>query len=175
MAYLNENYLKLQAGYLFPEIARRVRAFCDSNPEAARRLIRCGIGDVTEPLPQASVSAMKQAVEELGVRETFRGYGPEQGYEFLRSKIAQSDYRDRDIQISEDEIFVSDGSKCDCGYILDILGNENKIAITDPVYPVYVDTNVMAGHTGRLRGDGSYEGLTYLPCTIENHFVANPP
>ena len=175
MAYLNENYLKLQAGYLFPEIARRVRAFCENNPEAARRLIRCGIGDVTEPLPQAAVSAMKQAVEELGARETFRGYGPEQGYEFLRSKIAQSDYRDRGIQISEDEIFVSDGSKCDCGYILDILGHENKIAITDPVYPVYVDTNVMVGHTGRVRGDGSYEGITYLPCTIENHFVADPP
>ena len=175
MAYLNENYLKLQAGYLFPEIARRVRAFCENNPEAARRLIRCGIGDVTEPLPQAAVSAMKQAVEELGARETFRGYGPEQGYEFLRTKIAQSDYRDRGIQISEDEIFVSDGSKCDCGYILDILGHENKIAITDPVYPVYVDTNVMVGHTGRVRGDGSYEGITYLPCTIENHFVADPP
>jgi len=175
MAYLNENYLKLQAGYLFPEIARRVRAFCENNPEATRRLIRCGIGDVTEPLPQAAVSAMKQAVEELGARETFRGYGPEQGYEFLRSKIAQSDYRDRGIQISEDEIFVSDGSKCDCGYILDILGHENKIAITDPVYPVYVDTNVMVGHTGRVRGDGSYEGITYLPCTIENHFVADPP
>src|SRR5437868_4103679 len=175
MAYLNENYLKLQAGYLFPEIARRGRAFCENNPEAAKRLIRCGIGDVTEPLPQAAVLAMKRAVEELGVRETFRGYGPEQGYEFLRSKIAQLDYRDRSIEIDEDEIFVSDGSKCDCGYILDILGHQNKIAITDPVYPVYVDTNVMAGHTGRVRGEGSYEGITYLPCTIENHFVADPP
>jgi len=175
MAYLNENYLKLQAGYLFPEIARRVRAFCENNPEAAKRLIRCGIGDVTEPLPQAAVSAMKQAVGELGARETFRGYGPEQGYEFLRSKIAQSDYRDRGIEISEDEIFVSDGSKCDCGNILDILGHQNKIAITDPVYPVYVDTNVMAGHTGQVRNDGSYEGITYLPCTIENNFVADPP
>ena len=175
MAYLNENYLKLQAGYLFPEIARRVREFCENNPEAAQRLIRCGIGDVTEALPQAAVSAMKQAVEELGVRETFRGYGPEQGYEFLRSKIAQLDYRDRGVEISESEIFVSDGSKCDCGYILDILGHDNKIAITDPVYPVYVDTNVMAGHTGRVRGEGSYEGITYLPCTIENHFVADPP
>ena len=175
MAYLNENYLKLQAGYLFPEIARRVRAFCENNPEAAKRLIRCGIGDVTEPLPQAAVLAMKRAVEELGVRETFRGYGPEQGYEFLRSKIAQLDYRDRSIEIDEDEIFVSDGSKCDCGYILDILGHQNKIAITDPVYPVYVDTNVMAGHTGRVRGDGSYEGIAYLPCTIENNFVAEPP
>jgi LL-diaminopimelate aminotransferase len=175
MAYLNENYLKLQAGYLFPEIARRVRTFCENNPKAAKRLIRCGIGDVTEPLPQVAVLAMKQAVEELGARETFRGYGPEQGYEFLRSKIAQLDYRDRGIEISEDEIFVSDGSKCDCGYILDILGHQNKIAITDPVYPVYVDTNVMAGHTGQVRDDGSYEGITYLPCTIENNFVADPP
>src|SRR5467141_187630 len=110
MAYLNENYLKLQAGYLFPEIARRVRDFCEKNPAAAKRLIRCGIGDVTEPLPRAVVEAMRKAVEELGHRETFRGYGPEQGYEFLRQKIAQHDYRDRKIGIAEDEIFVSDGS-----------------------------------------------------------------
>ena len=150
MAYLNENYLKLQAGYLFPEIARRVREFCEANPTAAKRIIRCGIGDVTEPLPRAAIDAMKRAVDELGVRETFRGYGPEQGYDFLRSKIAQHDYRDRGIEIADDEIFVSDGSKSDCGFILDILGDQNKIAITDPVYPVYVDTNVMAGHTGPL-------------------------
>ena len=175
MAYLNENYLKLQAGYLFPEIARRVREFCEANPEAAKRLIRCGIGDVTEPLPRAAIDAMKRAVEELGHRETFRGYGPEQGYEFLRSAIAQHDYRDRNIDIADDEIFVSDGSKCDCGYILDILGDQNKIAITDPVYPVYVDTNVMAGHTGPARKDGSYEGILYLPCTAENGFVPDPP
>ena len=175
MAYLNENYLKLQAGYLFPEIARRVREFCDANPEAAKRLIRCGIGDVTEPLPQAAVDAMKGAVEELGHRETFRGYGPEQGYEFLRSTIAQGDYRDRRIDIADDEIFISDGSKCDCGYILDILGDQNKVAITDPVYPVYVDTNVMAGHTGPVKKDGRYEGIVYLPCTPENDFVPAPP
>ncbi len=111
MAYLNENYLKLQAGYLFPEIARRVRDFCEANSEAARRLIRCGIGDVTEPLPRVVIDTMKCAVEELGNRETFRGYGPEQGYEFLRSTIAQRDYRDRNIDIADDEIFVSDGSK----------------------------------------------------------------
>jgi LL-diaminopimelate aminotransferase len=175
MAYLNENYLKLQAGYLFPEIARRVREFCDANPEAAKKLIRCGIGDVTEPLPRAAVEAMRRAVDELGKRETFRGYGPEQGYEFLRSTIAQVDYRDRRIDIEDDEIFVSDGSKCDCGYILDILGDENKVAITDPVYPVYVDTNVMTGHTGPARKDGSYEGIVYLPCTAENNFVPEPP
>ena len=175
MAYLNENYLKLQTGYLFPEIARRVREFCEKNPEAAKRLIRCGIGDVTEPLPRAAVEAMKRAVDELGQRETFRGYGPEQGYEFLRSAIAQKDFRDRKIDIADDEIFLSDGSKCDCGYVLDILGGQNKIAITDPVYPVYVDTNVMAGHTGPAKADGSYEGIVYLPCTAENNFVPEPP
>jgi LL-diaminopimelate aminotransferase len=175
MAYLNENYLKLQAGYLFPEIARRVREFCAANPQKAARLISCGIGDVTEPLPPAAVEAMKRAVEELGHRETFRGYGPEQGYEFLRSAIAQRDYRERNSDISDDEIFVSDGSKCDCGYILDILGNQNKVAVPDPVYPVYVDTNVMAGRSGPARKDGSYEGILYLPCTVENGFVPDPP
>ncbi len=175
MAYLNENYLKLQAGYLFPEIARRVREFCEANPEAARKLIRCGIGDVTEPLPRAAIEAMRRAVDELGQRETFRGYGPEQGYEFLRSKIAQHDFRDRNIDIADDEIFLSDGSKCDCGFILDILGDQNKIAITDPVYPVYVDTNVMAGHTGPITAEGRYEGIIYLPCTAETNFVPQPP
>jgi LL-diaminopimelate aminotransferase len=175
MAYLNENYLKLQAGYLFPEVARRVREFCDANPEAANRLIRCGIGDVTEPLPRAAIDAMKRAIEELGHRETFRGYGPEHGYEFLRSAIAQHDYRDRNIDIADDEIFVSDGSKCDCAYLLDILGDQNKVAVPDPVYPVYVDTNVMAGHTGLTRKDGSYEGIVYLACTAENGFVPDLP
>ncbi len=175
MAYLNENYLKLQAGYLFPEVARRVCEFCEADPAAAKRLIRCGIGDVTEPLPRAAVDAMKRAIEELGHHETFRGYGPEQGYEFLRSTIAQHDYRDCGIEIADDEIFISDGSKCDCGYILDILGDQNKVAVPDPVYPVYVDTNVMAGHTGPARKDGSYEGILYLPCTAENNFVPEPP
>ena len=175
MAYLNENYLKLQAGYLFPEIARRVRDFCEANSEAAKRLIRCGIGDVTEPLPRVVIDAMKRAVSELGSRETFRGYGPEQGYEFLRSTIAQHDYRDRKIDIADDEIFVSDGSKCDCGYVLDILGDQNKVAVPDPVYPVYVETNVMAGHSGAAKSDGSYEGIVYLPCTAANGFVPEPP
>ena len=175
MAYLNENYLKLHAGYLFPEIARRVRDFCDRNPDTAKRLIRCGIGDVTEPLPRAAIEAMQRAVEELGHRETFRGYGPEQGYEFLRSTIAQHDYRDRNIDIADDEIFVSDGSKSDCGFILDILGHQNQVAVPDPVYPVYVDTNVMAGHSGPARKDGSYEGMVYLPCTVQNDFVPDPP
>ena len=175
MAYLNENYLKLQAGYLFPEIARRVDGFCEANPAAAKRLIACGIGDVTEPLPRAAVDAMKRAAEELGHRETFRGYGPAQGYEFLRSTITRHDYRSRDIEIADDEVFISDGSKCDCGYILDILGEHNKVAIADPVYPVYVDTNVMAGHTGAARRDGSYEKIVYLPGTAENNFVPEPP
>ena len=175
MAYLNENYLKLQAGYLFPEIARRVKTFCDANPEAAERLIRCGIGDVTEPLPRAAVDAMHRAVEELAHRETFRGYPPYEGYEFLREKIARHDFRERGIDIADDEIFVSDGSKCDCGFILDILGHQNRVAITDPVYPVYVDTNVMAGHTGPANPDGGYEGIVYLPCTVENQFVPEPP
>src|SRR4249920_3537147 len=148
MAYLNENYLKLQAGYLFPEIGRRVTEFCEANPEAAKRLIRCGIGDVTEPLPPAAVAAMHRAVDDMAARETFHGYGPEQGYEWLRHAIAENDFRARGLEIADDEIFVSDGSKCDCGNILDILGDKNKIAISDPVYPVYVDTNVMAGHTG---------------------------
>ncbi len=175
MAYLNDNYLKLQAGYLFPEIARRVREFCDAEPEAAQRLIRCGIGDVTEPLPPAVIAAMHRAVEELGHRETFRGYPPYEGYEFLREAIAEHDYRKRGIDIADDEIFVSDGSKPDCGFILDILGDRNRIAITDPVYPVYVDTNVMAGHTGPAQGDGRYEGILYLPGTPKNGFVSDPP
>jgi LL-diaminopimelate aminotransferase len=175
MAYLNENYLKLQAGYLFPEISRRVREFSEANPEAAKQLIYCGIGDVTEPLPRAAIDAMKHAVDELGARETFRGYGPYQGYDFLRSKIAEHDFRARGIEIAPDEIFLSDGSKSDCAFILDILGDQNKVAITDPVYPVYVDTNVMAGHTGPARKDGGYEGIVYLPCRAENGFVPEPP
>ena len=175
MAFLNDNYLKLKAGYLFPEIGRRVKAFCEANPQAAQRLIRCGIGDVTEPLPPAVVLAMHKAVDEMGVRETFHGYGPEQGYEWLRATIAQKDFRDRGLDVADDEIFVSDGSKCDCGSILDILGNNNKIAISDPVYPVYVDTNVMAGHTGPANDRGAYGRIVYLPCRPSNGFVPDPP
>jgi LL-diaminopimelate aminotransferase len=175
MAFLNDNYLKLRAGYLFPEIARRVTAFCSANPEAAKRMIRCGIGDVTEPLPEAVRNAMHKAVDEMGVRDSFRGYGPEQGYEFLRNAIAQNDYRAHGIEVADDEIFVSDGSKCDCGNILDILGDKNVIAVMDPVYPVYVDTNVMAGHTGPANEAGAYAGLKYLPCNEANGFVADVP
>ena len=175
MAYLNDNYLKLKAGYLFPEIARRVQTFCDKHPEAAKRLIRCGIGDVTEPLPPAVISALHKAVDEMARRETFRGYGPEQGYDFLRRAIAQNDYRDRGLEVADDEVFISDGSKCDGGNILDILGDRNKIAMMDPVYPVYVDTNVMAGHTGPADEAGAYSGLHYLPCHPGNAFVPELP
>jgi len=175
MALLNENYLKLKAGYLFPEIGRRVKAFCEANPEAANRLIRCGIGDVTEPLPPAVIAAMHKAVDEMRSRETFHGYGPEQGYEWLRAAIAQNDFRDRGLDVADDEIFVSDGSKCDCGSILDILGSKNRIAISDPVYPVYVDTNVMAGHTGPANDAGDYAKIVYLPCRPGNGFVPEPP
>jgi LL-diaminopimelate aminotransferase len=175
MAFLNDHYLKLKAGYLFPEIARRVNAYAAENPSTAKDIIRCGIGDVTEPLPAAVREAMHRAVDEMGRRETFRGYGPEQGYEFLRRAIAENDYRARGLQVADDEIFVSDGSKCDCGNILDIFADQNRIAVMDPVYPVYVDTNVMAGHTGEADSTGSYAGLVYLACNADNHFVPDIP
>ncbi len=175
MAFLNDNYFKLKAGYLFPEIGRRVKAFTDSNPEAAKRMIRCGIGDVTEPLPAACRAAMHKAIDDLGTRENFKGYGPEQGYEWLRHAIAENDYRKHGIEVADDEIIVSDGSKCDTGNILDILGAKNVIAVTDPVYPVYVDTNVMAGNTGDATEQGSYGGLVYLKGDEANGFVPAPP
>jgi LL-diaminopimelate aminotransferase len=175
MAYVNEHYLKLQAGYLFPEIERRVRAFMAQHPDTAARIIRCGIGDVTEPIPAAAIAAMHKAIDELGDRLTFRGYGPATGYEFVRSAIAQHDYRARGIEIADDEIFLSDGSKGDGGAILDILGESNRVAIPDPVYPVYVDSNVMAGRTGEANGRGGYEGIVYLPGTPANGFVPELP
>jgi LL-diaminopimelate aminotransferase len=173
MATINDNYLKLKAGYLFPEIGRRVKAYADANPSAP--IIRLGIGDVTEPLPEACRLAMVAAVEEMGSRDTFKGYGPEQGYEWLREKIAEHDFKSRGCDVDASEIFISDGSKCDCGNILDIFGNDNAIAVTDPVYPVYVDTNVMAGHTGDANENGEYEGFVYLPITAENNFTAQIP
>lgn len=173
MVSINNNYLKLKAGYLFPEIARRVNTFAQANPDA--KIIRLGIGDVTEPLPEACRTAMIKAVEEMGDRKTFQGYGPEQGYAWLREKIAAHDFQARGCNIDPDEIFISDGSKCDNGNILDILGEDNIIAVTDPVYPVYVDTNVMAGHTGEANDKGEYEGLVYLPITAENNFTAQIP
>ncbi|OLT63008.1 LL-diaminopimelate aminotransferase [Moorena bouillonii] len=173
MATINDNYLKLKAGYLFPEIARRVNTFAEANPDA--KLIKLGIGDVTEPLPAACRTAIIKAVEEMGDRATFKGYGPEQGYPWLREKIASHDFQGRGCEIEAGEIFISDGSKCDTGNILDIFGNDNTIAVTDPVYPVYVDTNVMAGHTGDANDAGKYEGLVYLPITAENNFTAEIP
>jgi LL-diaminopimelate aminotransferase len=173
MATINDNYLKLKAGYLFPEIARRVNAFAQANPDA--KIIRLGIGDVTEPLPEACRTAMIQAVEDMGDRSSFKGYGPEQGYAWLREKIATHDFQARGAAIEADEIFISDGSKCDSGNILDIFGKNNIIAVTDPVYPVYVDTNVMAGNTGDANEKGEYGGLVYLPVTAENNFTAEIP
>ena len=173
MATINSNFLKLKAGYLFPEIARRVKAYSEANPDKAGAIIRCGIGDVTEPLPAAVVKAMHEGVDEQANRDTFHGYGPEQGYEFLRQAVVDNQYQG--LNIAADEVFISDGSKCDTGNILDIFGKGNTIAITDPVYPVYVDTNVMAGSTGEADENGAYDGLLYLPCTAENGFVAAPP
>ncbi|NEP77519.1 MAG: LL-diaminopimelate aminotransferase [Okeania sp. SIO3B3] len=173
MATINNNYLKLKAGYLFPEIARRVNTFAEAHPEA--KIIKLGIGDVTEPLPEACRQAIIKAVEEMGDRSTFKGYGPEQGYGWLREKIASEDFQARGCDIDASEIFISDGSKCDTGNILDIFGHDNTIAVTDPVYPVYVDTNVMAGNTGDVNEKGEYEGLVYLPITAENNFTAELP
>jgi len=173
MATINDNYLKLKAGYLFPEIARRVSTFSEANPDAP--IIKLGIGDVTEPLPEACRTAMVKAVEDMGDRSSFKGYGPEQGYLWLREKIVQHDFQSRGCEVDASEVFISDGSKCDCGNILDIFGKDNKIAVTDPVYPVYVDTNVMAGHTGPANESGEYEGLVYLPISAENDFTARIP
>ena len=172
MAKVNENYLKLQGSYLFSEIAKRIERFKQQNPAA--NIIKLGIGDVTRPLPQAVIKAMHKAVDEMADVSTFRGYGPEQGYEFLRKSIIEVDYLPKGINISEDEIFVSDGSKCDTGNIQEIFGIDSKIAVTDPVYPVYVDTNVMAGRTGEYK-DGRYEKLVYLPCNAQNLFVPSLP
>ena len=173
MVQVNVNYLKLKAGYLFPEIAKRVKLH--SQKINSLDLIKLGIGDVTEPLPKACIEAMNKALDEMGTNKGFKGYGPEQGYEWLREKIAKNDYLDRGCQILPEEIFVSDGSKCDSSNILDILGNENSIAVTDPVYPVYVDSNVMSGRTGNPISEGGYEGLTYIPINEENNFRPQVP
>ena len=173
MVQVNADYLKLKAGYLFPEISRRIKDFTSKNPDVD--LIRLGIGDVTEPLPLACREAMKEAIEDMGRVEGFRGYGPEQGYNWLRESISKNDYLSRGCEISPEEIFVSDGSKCDSSNILDILGKENKIAVTDPVYPVYVDTNVMTGRTGEVNELGEYKGLSYIPINSENGFEAEIP
>lgn len=173
MVQVNENYLKLKAGYLFPEIAKRVKKYSQSNNSFD--LIKLGIGDVTEPLPAACRDAMNKALNEMGTAEGFMGYGPEQGYSWLREKISEHDFISRGCKISPEEIFVSDGSKCDSSNILDILGKDNSIAVTDPVYPVYVDSNVMTGRTGEAFENGTYRGLTYIAINEENNFIPELP
>jgi LL-diaminopimelate aminotransferase len=174
MALINENYLKLQAGYLFPEIGRRRRAFQQANPKA--KIISMGIGDVTQPLAPAVIEAMKKAVEEMSSKETFRGYDDGGiGYEFLREAIRENDFKARGVDIDIDEIIVSDGAKCDTGNMQEIFALDNIVAVTDPVYPVYVDTNVMAGRTGEAAEQGRYEGIIYMLCTEQNNFVPVPP
>jgi LL-diaminopimelate aminotransferase len=173
MASINENYLKLKAGYLFPEIGRRVRVYTEANPD--KKVIRMGIGDVTQPLTPTIVKAFHEGVEEMAHSTTFKGYGPEQGYDFLREAIAVNDYQARGANIKADDIFISDGSKCDTGNIQEIFGNENIIALGDPVYPVYADTTVMSGKTGVCNESGYFEGIVYMPCTEENGFVPQLP
>lgn len=173
MALINENYLRLQGSYLFAEIARRVNKYKSENPDA--NIIRLGIGDVTKPLAPAVIDAMHKAVDEMAKAETFRGYGPYEGYSFLINKIIEKDYKPRGIDLDEDEVFVSDGAKSDTGNIQEIFGLDNIIAVTDPVYPVYVDSNVMAGRTGVFNENGRFEKITYLPCTAENSFTPELP
>ena len=174
MININENFLNLQDSYLFSTIAKKVAEFQKNNPD--KRIIKLGIGDVTRPIAPKIIEAMHKAVEEMGKQETFRGYGPEQGYEFLREKISENDYKKRGVNIDIDEIFVSDGAKCDCGNIGDIFGIDNVVAITDPVYPVYLDTNVMAGRSGEYNEKtGMYENIIYIPATAENNFVPEFP
>jgi len=174
MTRINENFLKLQAGYLFPEIGRRKKAFQQANPDA--EIISMGIGDVTQPLAPAVIEAMKKAVDEMGRTETFRGYDDSGvGYEFLRQAICENDFKPRGVDIEIDEIFVSDGAKCDTGNMQEVFGIDNVVAVSDPVYPVYVDTNVMAGRTGGPIDQSNYEGIVYMPCTEENGFVPDLP
>jgi LL-diaminopimelate aminotransferase len=174
MATINENFLKLQAGYLFPEIGRRIRAFKAQNPNV--NIISMGVGDVTQPLAPAVIEAMKKAVDEMGGKDTFKGYDHSGlGYEFLREAINENDFKASNVKIDNDEIFVSDGAKCDTGNIQEIFGTDNIVAVQDPAYPVYVDTNVMAGRTGGANEKGQYEKIVYLPCTAENDFVPALP
>lgn len=173
MTRINDNYTKLQAGYLFPEIGRRVRAYQEQNPDAP--VIKLGIGDVTEPLAPAIVDAIKSAADEMGNRETFRGYGPERGHSFLIDAIIEHDFASRGVTVAPQEVFVSDGSKCDSGNIQEIFSNDAIIAVTDPVYPVYVDSNVMAGRSGPVDDNGRYGGFVYLPSTEDNGFLPAPP
>mgnify|MGYP005969093523 FL=1 len=174
MTKVNQNFLKLPGSYLFSEIARRLSAYTAEHPEA--KMIRLGIGDVTRPLVPAVIEAMHKAVDEMGTFEGFHGYGPEQGYDFLREAIAKTDYAARGVDIKPEEIFVSDGAKSDCGNIGDIFGEDNVVAVCDPVYPVYVDTNAMAGRAGEFREElGKWSKLVYMPCVEENGFTPQIP
>lgn len=174
MFTINENYLKLPGSYLFSNIAKKVNAYQSENPEA--QILRLGIGDVTQPLAPAIIEALHKAVDEMANAETFHGYAPDLGYEFLRSAIAKNDYKDRGCDIAADEIFVSDGAKCDSGNIQEIFGLDNKIAVCDPVYPVYVDTNVMAGRSGEYNPNTqNFDGMIYMPCLEANDFVPEFP
>ena len=174
MSYINENFLELQDSYLFSTIAKKVKEYSEKYPE--KEIIKLGIGDVTKPIVPECLKAMHKAVDEIGTENGFKGYGPEQGYEFLRKAIAENDYKNRGIAIAEDEIFVSDGAKCDCGNIVDIFAQDNKVAITDPVYPVYLDTNVMSGRSGEFNeNEGKYENIVYLPVTAKNDFKPELP
>ena len=174
MAKVNPNYQKLPGSYLFSEIARRTAAYSEAHPEA--KLIKMGIGDVTRPLVPAVIEAMHAAVEDMAKSETFHGYGPEQGYDFLRQAIAEADFRARGIEIDDDEIFVSDGAKSDCGNIGDILDVDNRVAVCDPVYPVYVDTNAMAGRAGEWDAEAeAWTNIVYMPTTAENGFCPATP
>jgi len=174
MININENFLDLQDSYLFSTIAKKVAEFANNNPD--KKIIKLGIGDVTRPIPPAILDAMHKAVDEMGKPDTFKGYGPEQGYDFLREKIIENDYQKNGIDIKIDEVFVSDGAKCDCGNIVDIFGIDNIVAITDPVYPVYLDTNVMSGRSGKYDNQtGKYEKIVYIPITSENNFIPDLP
>lgn len=173
MTLINENYLKLKAGYLFPEIGRRVKGFTDANPEA--KVIRLGIGDVTQPLAPAVIKAFHDGVDDLARGASFHGYGPEQGYDWLSTIIIEKSYQPLGVDLLPSEVFISDGSKCDSANILDIFALANTVAICDPVYPVYNDTNVMIGRTGEADDKGYYEGLVYLPCTEANNFTPAIP
>ena len=174
MSKINENFLNMQDSYLFSTIAKKVAEYTKNHPE--KEVIKLGIGDVTKPIVPACIEAMHKAVDEIGTAEGFKGYGPEQGYEFLRKAIVENDYKARGVDISPDEVFVSDGAKCDCGNIVDIFAENNKVAITDPVYPVYLDTNVMSGRSGKYNKEkGTYENIVYLPVTAENNFKPELP
>ena len=174
MITINENYLKLQDSYLFSTIAKKVEEYTKNNPD--KKVIKLGIGDVTMPIAPAVIEAVHKAADEMMKKETFKGYGPEQGYDFLREKIVEHDYKKRGIQIEKDEIFVSDGAKCDTGNVGEIFGKDKKVAITDPVYPVYLDTNVMAGRTGEYNEKtDTYDGVVYMPATAQNNFVPELP